>query len=160
PEKKSVLVFTKSSGWEHDVVKRVHGEPSIVENAVTSVGRKHGFNVTATKDGNLFDSKDFHQYDAFFFYTTGDLTTAGTDKNPPMTAEGRQKFLDLIRQGKGFIGTHSATDTFHSPGAQTGPGPTTHVDPYIEMIGGEFITHGEQQPSRVRVTDPKFPGMA
>jgi acid phosphatase family membrane protein YuiD len=34
-DKKSVLVFTKSSGFEHDVVKNTGGKPSIVENAVT-----------------------------------------------------------------------------------------------------------------------------
>src|SRR5437763_10216971 len=87
---KSILVFTKSSGWEHDVVKRVNGKPSIVEQAVTSLGRKHGFGVTTTKDGRVFDSKDFHKHAAVFFFTTGDLTTAGTDNNPPMSALGKQ----------------------------------------------------------------------
>jgi hypothetical protein len=32
---KSLLVFTKSSGFEHQVVKRVDGKPSILENTVT-----------------------------------------------------------------------------------------------------------------------------
>src|SRR2546429_1236864 len=83
---KSVLVFTKSSGWEHDVVKRVDGKPSIVEQAITSLGTKHGFHVTTSKDGRVFDSKDFRKFSAVLFFTTGDLTTVGTDKNPPMTA--------------------------------------------------------------------------
>src|SRR5207302_5907928 len=81
-DKRSVLVFTKSSGWEHDVVKRVDGKPSIVEQAVTSLGTKHGFDVTTSKDGRVFDSKDFRKFSAVLFFTTGDLTTAGTDKNP------------------------------------------------------------------------------
>lgn len=34
---KSVLVFTKSSGFEHDVVKVSDGKPSILENAVTAL---------------------------------------------------------------------------------------------------------------------------
>src|SRR5881275_1898349 len=84
---KSVLVFTKSSGWEHDVVKRVDGKPSIVEQAVTSLGTKHGFDVTISKDGRVFDSKDFRKFSAVLFFTTGDLTTVGTDKNPPMSAQ-------------------------------------------------------------------------
>src|SRR5881275_2913469 len=67
---KSVLVFTKSSGWEHDVVKRVGGKLSIVEQAITSLGDKQGFNVTCTKDGRVFDSKDFHKYAAAVFFTT------------------------------------------------------------------------------------------
>jgi len=45
---KSVLVFTKSSGFEHDVVKRVDGKPSLVDDAVTALGDKHGFHVGVT----------------------------------------------------------------------------------------------------------------
>ena len=37
-KKKSVLVFTKSSGFEHDVVKTTGGKPSILENAVAMLG--------------------------------------------------------------------------------------------------------------------------
>ena len=73
--KKSVLVFTKSSGFEHDVVKLKDGKPSIMDNAITALGQKHGFDVTATKDGGTFDSPDFHKYAAVIFFTTGDLTT-------------------------------------------------------------------------------------
>jgi len=35
---KSVLVFTKSSGFEHAVVKRVDGKPSIVDDTVNDLG--------------------------------------------------------------------------------------------------------------------------
>jgi uncharacterized protein len=167
PEKKSVLVFTKSSGWEHDVVKRVHGEPSIVENAVTSLGRKHGFNVTATKDGNVFDSKDFHQYAALFFYTTGDLNTAGTDKNPPMSPQGKQALLKAIHEGLGFVGVHAASDTFHTKPDSTN-GSNRYIahgdksDPYLRMLGGEFITHGSAprlQTTKLIIDDLRFPGL-
>lgn len=62
------------------------------------------------------------QYDAVVFAnTTGML---------PMPDP--QAFLDWIKSGKGFVGMHSATDTFHG------------FKPYIEMIGGEFKTHGAQ----------------
>ena len=37
---------------------------------------------------------------------------------------------------------------------------TDALDPYIEMIGGEFIVHGDQQESRLLVVDPAFPGAA
>jgi type 1 glutamine amidotransferase len=33
------------------------------------------------------------------------------------------------------------------------------VDPYVAMIGAEFIRHGRQQKARMIVADPKFPGM-
>ena len=57
--KKSLLVFTKSSGFEHDVVKTIDGHPSLVDNAVTALGKKYGFEVMPSKDGRIFDSKNF-----------------------------------------------------------------------------------------------------
>jgi uncharacterized protein len=166
-KKKSVLVFTKSSGWEHDVVKRVDGKLSIVEQAITSLGDKQGFNVTCTKDGTIFDSKDFHKYVAAVFFTTGDLTTAGSDKNPPMSAEGKQSFLNAIHNGLGFVGVHAASDTFHTlPDPQDNSNRYIahgeNSDPYLRMLGGEFITHGSSprlQTTNIIVNDPKFPGL-
>jgi len=165
--KKSVLVFTKSSGWEHDVVKRVDGKASIVDQTITSLGGKHGFDVTATKDGRVFDSKDLHSYAAVFFFTTGDLTTAGTDRNSPMSPQGKQSLLDAIRDGLGFVGVHAATDTFHTqPDPENGSNRyVAHgdkSDPYLRMLGGEFITHGSTprlQTTYLLISDPKFPGL-
>jgi type 1 glutamine amidotransferase len=153
-------MFTKSSGFEHDMIKRTDGKLGPAEQILTDLGKQHAFKVTATKDGRIFSSAELRQYDAFFFYTTGDLTTEGTDKNPPMTSEGKQRFLDLIHEGKGFIGTHSASDTFHSPGDRFDPQPQSPLDPYIEMLGGEFLAHDQQQSARLTVVDKKFPGMA
>jgi type 1 glutamine amidotransferase len=165
--KKSVLVFTKSSGFEHDVVKLKDGKPSIVDNAVTALGQKHGFAVASTKDGTVFDSKDLKKYAAVLFFTTGDLTTAGTDKNAPMSPQGKQSLLDAIHNGLGFVGVHAASDTFH-----TQPDPEDHSnryiahgeqsDPYLRMLGGEFIIHGSTprlQDAKVIINDPKFPGL-
>ena len=61
-------------------------------------------------------------YDAVIFAnTTGDLPLPD-----------KQAFLDWIKSGKGFVGMHSAADTYHGfPG-------------YIDMIGAEFKTHEAQ----------------
>lgn len=147
---KKVLFFTKSSGFQHSVITRQGDKLSLAERILTEVGKEHGFDVVASKDGRLFDPDKIGQWDAFAFETTLDLTTPGTDKNPPMSADGKKAFLDAIRDGKGFIGMHCATDTFHSP--------KDKLDPYIEMIGGEFITHGAQQVATLNVVDPNFPG--
>lgn len=162
--KRRVLFFSKSSGFEHPMIKRKGDEPGAAEKLLTEWGLKHNFEVTCTKDGRVFTPENLAKFDAFFFYTTGDLTTPGTDKNPPMSQEGKAAFLQAIRRGKGFVGTHSATDTFH-----TQPDPPDRsnryinhgegVDPYIAMIGAEFIKHGAQQKSTMRVVDPSFPGM-
>lgn len=166
-KKKSVLVFTKSSGFEHQVVKNVDGKPSILENAITTLGVKHGFEVTATKDGTVFDSSDFRNYAAVLFFTTGDLTNVGTDKNPAMSPQGKQSLLDAIQGGLGFVGIHAASDTFHTP-PDTPDNANRYIahgeqsDPYIRMLGGEFITHGSSprlQTTNIIVNDPKFPGL-
>jgi hypothetical protein len=165
--KKSVLIFTKSSGFEHDVVKTTGGKPSILEAAVTTLGKKHGFDVTATKDGAVFDSKDFHKYAAVLFFTTGDLTRVGTDKNPPMSSQGKQELLDAIHAGLGFVGVHAASDTFHTP-PDTEDNANRYIahgeksDPYLRMLGGEFITHGgtpRLQDANIIINDTKFPGL-
>jgi type 1 glutamine amidotransferase len=166
-KEKSVLVFTKSSGWEHDVVKRVDGKPSIVDDAVNDLGNKHGFKVGVTKDGRIFDSKELHSYAALVFFTTGDLTTLGTDGKPPMSAKGKQVLLDAIKGGKGFVGVHAASDTFHTP-PDTSDLSNRYIahgegqDPYLKMLGAEFITHGREprlQDANLIVNDPKFPGL-
>src|SRR5438477_10723664 len=92
PARKKILMFTKSSGFEHDMIKRSGGKLSPAEQIVTDLGQKRGIAVTATKDGSVFTDPSLPQYDAFIFYTTGDLTTSGQDKNPPMTASGKQAF--------------------------------------------------------------------
>ena len=166
-KRKSLLIFTKSSGFEHDVVKQTGGRPSILESAVTALGEQHGFDVTTSKDGKIFDSKDFRKYAALLFFTTGDLTTSGTDRNPPMTPQGKKALLDAVHNGLGFVGVHAASDTFH-----TEPDPLDlsnryvahgkQSDPYLQMVGGEFIAHGSTprlQTANLIVKDMKFPGL-
>ncbi len=163
--KRKLLFFTKSSGFEHSAIKRKSkDELSHAEKIVTGLGEKHNFETTCTKDGTIFTAEKLAAFDAFMFYTTGDLTTPGTDKNPPMTAEGKTAFLDAVKNGKGFVGTHSASDTFHSPGNKDhGPARSKqdadNVDPYVAMLGAEFIVHGAQQKAKMTCADKDFPGM-
>jgi type 1 glutamine amidotransferase len=152
-EAKKVLFFTKSSGFQHSAIARQGGELSHAERILKQLGEAHGLNVTCSKDGRLFDPSQIGQWDAFVFYTTGDLTKEGTDRQPPMSPEGLEAFLDAIRSGRaGFVGIHSATDTF---GTHRGRGAD---DPFIQMIGGHFNGHGAQQVAELIVTDPSFPG--
>ncbi len=151
-----ILFFTKSSGFEHSVVKREGDAPAYAERVLKEFAGAAGFDVEATKDGTVFDG-DIDQYAAFFFYTTEDLTQVGNDKNPAMSAKGKARFLEAIAAGKGMIGSHCASDTFHSPGDRRKASATP--DPYIAMLGGEFISHGPQQEAKMRVVDTAFPGI-
>ncbi len=156
--KRRLLVFTKSAGFEHSAIKRKDDKLSFAEQILTDLGAQHDFEVTCTKDGSLFTPENIAQYDAFLFYTTGDLTTPGTDKTPPMTTAGKAAFLEAIKEGKGFVGLHAATDTFHTPPDDRYVAYGDKVDPYIAMIGAEFIHHNAQQEAKMLVADRKFPG--
>lgn len=79
--------------------------------------------------------ENLKNYDAVVFAnTTGDLPLPD-----------RQGFLDWIAEGHAFVGMHSASDTYHG------------FPPYIQMLGGEFQTHGAQAGVECLVQDPKHP---
>ena len=158
-----ILFFTKSSGYEHDVISYKKGQPSFAEKVFLDLGGKNSWEFEFSKDGSKFSPQYLAGFDTVIFYTTGDLTSPGTDKNPPMSKAGKQALFDYVKGGKGFIGLHSATDTFHTDN-ESKKGPERYenhgdkADPYICFIGGEFIIHGSQQVAKNTVIDKKFPG--
>jgi hypothetical protein len=158
--KKRILMYTRSQTFEHSTVKRKDDQLGFAEKLLVDLGKKHGFDVDATKDGRLFTEETFAKYDAFFFYTTGDSTQPGGDNQPPMPPQGKQLLLDAVASGKGFIGSHCASDTFHSSGKAFEMQEEDKRDPFIRMLGGEFIRHGEQQEATLRAVSKKFPGCA
>lgn len=162
-----VLYFSKSSGFEHSVVKREKGEPSYSENVLSKIAAANQLEFTFSKDGSKFSSAYLAQFDVILFYTTGDLLAVGTDGQPAMTAAGKQALLDAVAGGKGFVAVHSGSDTFHTNESGGGNNPIRTqryknygdaADPYVKMLGGEFIKHGPQQIAKARVIDPSFPG--
>ncbi len=184
---KRILFFTKSSGFQHSVIKRPDADPAklaYAEQILTDLGAKNGFEVTCSKDGSLFTPEYLAKFDGLVFYTTGDLTKdsdkysmkAGPDgkknvpdqiisREPGMGDAGKKAFLDAVKNGKGFMALHSGSDTFHSHGKPTkellrdvNEKGEDDFDPYIQMLGGEFIVHGAQQKSTLRCIDAKFPG--
>lgn len=158
-----LLFFTKSSGFEHDVISWKKGRPSHAEKVFLDLGSKHAWEFEFSKDGSRFSPEYLAQFDAVIFYTTGDLSSPGTDQQPPMTPAGKQALFDYVKSGKGFIGLHSATDSFHTAN-ESKKGPDRYVnhgkeaDPFVCFIGGEFIIHGDQQTATNKVIDKKFPG--
>lgn len=126
---KKVLYFTHSAGYKHDVVP-------LSMTLLPEIGRKHGFEVTATKDLAFLSPAGLAAYDAVVFYTTGELPISDADKANLMAA---------IRSGMGFVGIHSATDTFYE------------WPEYGEMIGGYFDNHPWHEEVTVRVEDRTHP---
>jgi len=154
--RRKLLFFTKSAGYEHSSCHREGDQLAHNERVLTDLGQQHGFDVVCTKDGTVFDS-DLDSFDAFFFYTTGDLTQVGTDGQPAMSAAGKERLLTAVAGGKGFLASHCGADTFHSAGPSREE--QSERDPYIAMLGGEFISHGPQQVSRQVIASKAFPGL-
>jgi type 1 glutamine amidotransferase len=144
---KKVLVVTVTKGFRHSSI-------ATAEKVLGELGTKSGIftvdyarveptdpkfkNADGITDTNKVDAAirqvlaekmspaALKNYDAVIFAnTTGDLPLPD-----------KQAFLDWIKSGKGFVGMHSATDTFrgHKP-----------LDSYVEMVGGEFRHHDKQQ---------------
>lgn len=161
-----ILYFTKSSGFEHSVIQWDETGSSHSERILAELGQEHGFEFSFSKDGSLFSEAYLDGFDVIMFYTSGNLTEAGNDGHPPMTEAGKEALLAAIAGGKGFVGIHSASDSFHThecPGCPARPlsryeNYGEDADPYIRMIGGEFISHGPQQEATVKVVDRQFPG--
>lgn len=159
-KRKRILYYTKSATFEHSVIKEADGKPGWSQNILSQELPKLGYEIVCTKDGTIFTPENIASFDTFVFYTTGDLTQVGKDGQPAMPKESKAALLEAIQQGKGFVGIHSATDTFHTPGDRYANQEVSLRDPYIQMIGGEFIKHGKQQKTTMRLTAPGFPGTA
>lgn len=156
-----ILFFSKSSGFEHSVISWKDGKPSVAEKVFLELGTKNTWTFEFSKDGSKFSKEYLAQFDTVIFYTTGDLTTTGTDGQPAMSPEGKKALFDYVKGGKGFIGIHCASDTFHTKPDSKIAEDRHHLeesDTYIDFLGGEFITHGDQQTATNKVIDPSFPG--
>jgi len=151
-EQTRILYLTKSAGFEHSVVKREGEAPAHSERTMEQIAEKMGAALTISKDAGLVNAENLKNYDVVVFYTTGNLTEGGTDGAPVMGETGLAELLAWIKAGGGFVGFHSANDTFHSTGDT--------VSPYVEMIGGEFQTHGGQFKGTLRVVSPGHPAIA
>jgi len=149
PAKKAkVLMVTQSKGYKHGSVNRRQKKLAPAEIAMTQLGQQTKlFDVHCTQDcATDFTKANLKKYDIVMFYTTGEL---------PISAEARDYFLKtwLKQKGHGFIGFHSATDTFRNKKPE-------HAW-YREMIGGTFSGHPWNAGNNVTITvhDTKFPAM-
>src|SRR5207237_10806771 len=97
------------------------------------LGRNSGaFEVTATEDTSVFTAENLERYASVIFYTSGEL---------PMSQAQKEALLDFVRSGGGFLGVHSATDTFY-----------TWPD-YLDLVGGYFNGHPWHQAVTIELVD-------
>jgi type 1 glutamine amidotransferase len=143
PAKKRVLFVGQSKGYQHDSISQAMG-------TIWKLGQETGLWDTylrtdlqlITKKKLTSNAKNLDYFNVVVFYTTGELDMDDSQK---------ADLLAFVREeGKGFLGIHSATDSFYDKWPE-----------YGDMIGGYFDQHpwGTFEAPLV-VEDPDFPGMS
>ena len=122
PKRKKILAIGETQGFHHDAT-------STGLAMVYDIGKQTGLWDTyiqtsaefITKKKMTGNKRNLDFFDAVVFYTTGELK---------MDEEQKAALMSFIKEdGKGFIGMHSALDTFYQ------------WPEYGEMIGGYFDSH-------------------
>jgi type 1 glutamine amidotransferase len=128
-----VLYLTHSAGFTHGVLP-------LSEQILPELGRRSGaFDATVSSDASLISEHNLRRYAAVIFYTTGEL---------PIDDAHKRALIEFVRGGRGFVGIHSATDTFYK------------WPEYLELIGGYFDGHPWHQDVNIRVEDGRHPSTA
>jgi type 1 glutamine amidotransferase len=107
-------------------------KPCLVETTFMDLANKTGFfEVDCTQNAReAITGENLKKYDAVFFYTTG---------SPPLSDAQKSDLLGFVRSGKGFGGSHCATDTFYD------------WKEYGELIGGYFDGHPWNAGTKIKV---------
>jgi type 1 glutamine amidotransferase len=117
-----VLVVTETRGFVHDSIP-----------AAKAMVASLGYRTTFLEGANELTARRLRDADAVVFLnTSGELH---------LDAAGKRRLLAYVRNGGGFVGTHSAADTFHDWPA------------FQRLIGAEFRGHPPPGPGRVDVVD-------
>ena len=131
-----ILFVTQSAGFVHGSVRRGDKPLAVSERVMTELGISSKlFRVDCSQDVKTdFTKEKLQHYDIVMFYTTGKL---------PIDSATLDYFFNtwLKQKNHGFIGTHSAADTFKD------------YEPYWDMIGGTFAGHPWTANTTVTITN-------
>ena len=126
----NVLYLTEPAAWVHTVLP-------VAEEVMRALGETPDtFDVTVIRSAEQITKETLTNYDVVAFNTTGEL---------PMAASKQQSLLEFVRNGGGFVGVHSATDTFYE------------WPEYGEMLGGYFDGHPWHQEVAFTIEDADHP---
>jgi type 1 glutamine amidotransferase len=137
--RKKLLFIGEVKGFQHDSVSHAMA-------TIEHLGQQSGLWDTylrtdselLTKQKLQNNAKNLNYFDAVMFYTTGELD---------LNDEQKAALLSFVKDdGKGFLGTHSATDTLYKWAA------------YGDLIGAYFNDHPWNQTHvQINVEDRDFP---
>lgn len=120
-----ILVFSKTEGFRHDSIEAG-------QEAIRRLGTGHNIQVQITEDASVFTDESLSGMDAVVFLnTTGEV----------LNEDQKEAFENYIRNGGGFAGIHSATDTgYEWPW-------------YNGLVGAYFESHPQIQNAVLQVVD-------
>jgi type 1 glutamine amidotransferase len=126
-----LLMITTTAGFRHDAI----GTAVVsVRNLATSTNE---FTVAATEDLSVLAPATLAFYDVVMFaLTSGEL---------PLSVEQQAALLNFVREGRGFVGVHSASDTLYG------------WPEYGRLLGAYFREHPWTQQADVVVEDQSHP---
>ncbi len=126
----NALIFSKTAGFRHDSI------PAGIQ-AIKDLAAANNFTVTATEDATMFNDTELAKYEVVIWLsTTGDV----------LTADQQAAFERYIRNGGGYAGIHSASDTEYD------------WPWYGKLVGAYFDSHPAGTPNAtVKVEDHAHP---
>lgn len=142
PRRKRLLAIGASAGFQHDSISHALAtwEKLGKQTGLWDTFIRTDVQLLTKKDPKRNNQKTLDYFDAVYFYTTGELA---------MDDEQKAALMSFVKEeGKGFIGGHSAGDTFYK------------WPEYGEMVGGYFDGHPWHKLVTVNVEDRSFPATA
>lgn len=139
---RKILVYSKTAGFRHSSIP-------IGIKTITMMGDKTGaYTVVASENEEMFAPEKLMAFDAVFMLNT--TMDCLRPKGPKAEADAREaelkkSFEDFVKSGKGLIGVHAATDTYHN------------WKDYNMMMGGCFDGHPWHKKVPIKNLAPKNP---
>lgn len=140
---RNLLVFSRTAGFRHSSIP-------VGIRAITVMGDKtKAYTAFATEDESYFEPEKLKKFDAVFMLnTTGDCLRpkGGTKSEQDRREEDLKKSLnEYVSGGKGLLGVHAATDTYH------------RWKDYNRMMGGTFDGHPWTKKVPIKNLEPNHP---
>src|ERR1700680_4763361 len=127
---KRVLYMTHSAGYVHDSIPT---SCAVMQELAARSGR---FEVFCSEDLSLIAADSLQNFDILYFFTSGELELSDRQK---------ADLLAFLRDGKGFGGVHSATDTLYT------------WQEYGDLVGAYFNGHPWAKEVTVSVENSEDP---
>ena len=126
-----VLMLTATAGFRHDSIATAR---QVMAALAASTGE---FTIAATEDIAMLSASSLAAFDVVFF--------ANTSGELPLTTDHKSALIDFVNVGRGFVATHSATDTLY------------HWPDYGRLVGAYFKEHPWTQTATLVVEDQTHP---